>query len=245
MRGLFVTGTDTEVGKTVVAGVLAATLKRRGLDVGVMKPVASGGVRRGGTLVSEDAIFLRQAAGCDDPLELINPVCLEPPLSPHVAARVSGLTIDRSRIDQAYETLSQRHEVLLVEGVGGLLVPITDDFLVADLARKWDLPLVIASRIGLGTINHTLLTVESARHRGLTVAGIVFNGYDESGAGTAERTNPDEIARLTGVPILGVLPHDPQVSLAKACLGRLADVPLALDKLGLTYCPEKKPGEPS
>jgi dethiobiotin synthetase len=234
MRSIFVTGTDTEVGKTVVAGVLAVVLKRRGLDVGVMKPVASGGVRRGKTLVSEDAIFLKRAADCDDPLDLINPICLEPPLSPHVAARVSGVTIDWARIDEAYETLSTRHEMLVVEGAGGLLVPLTDDFLVADLARKWDLPLVVASRIGLGTINHTLLTVEAARHRGLTVAGIIFNGYDESRAGTAERTNPDEIARLAGVPILGILPHDPQVSLAQACLGRLADVPLALDKLGFT-----------
>ena len=118
--GIFITGTDTEIGKTVVAGGLAAALKAAGVNVGVMKPIASGGIERKGHLVSEDAIFLKGAAQVDDALDLINPICLRPPLAPSVAAAIEGVSIDLRQIDEAFAELCQRHEFIVVEGVGGL-----------------------------------------------------------------------------------------------------------------------------
>src|SRR5262247_1970348 len=154
MRSFLVTGTDTGVGKTLVAGGIAAALARRGIDVGVMKPFATGAIRVGGRLVSEDAQFLKKAAGVDDPLDLINPSCLQPPLAPAMAARIAKKPIDLDKVWAAWRTLKARHSTMIVEGVGGLLVPLVTGFTVADLARRWNLPLVIVTRPTLGTINH-------------------------------------------------------------------------------------------
>jgi dethiobiotin synthetase len=198
MKGVFVTGTDTGVGKTVVAAGVAALLRSRGLNVGVMKPVAAGG--------QGDAEVLRRAAGADDGLDLINPVNLRHPLSPNVAAQVEGVEIDVARIERAARQLARRHDLLIVEGAGGLLVPVRDNFNMADLALTLGLPLLIVARRGLGTINHTLMTVECAQTRGLAVAGVVYNDAVRIEEGTAERTNPEVIERLTGVPCLGLVP---------------------------------------
>lgn len=198
MKGLFITGTDTGVGKTVVAAGIAAGLKARGLDVGVMKPVAAGG--------REDAERLRRAAGVDDPPDLINPVCLRRPLSPNVAARLEGVEIDIAQIERSARDLAARRDFLIVEGAGGLLVPIRDDFSMADLALRLGLPLLIVARRGLGTINHTLMTVECAKARGIAVTGVVYNDAVGMEEGVPERTNPEVVARLSGVPCLGIVP---------------------------------------
>ncbi len=222
--GFFVTATDTEVGKTVVAAGAAMALRARGLDVGVMKPVASGGVESpAGQLVSADAVFLKMAADADDPLSLINPVCLRAPLAPTVAAQMEGRRIDLEAIRSAYAALSERHDALVVEGVGGLLVPVAHETNVADLAGEMGLPLIIVARPGLGTINHTLLTLEAAAHRGLRVAGVVISRYPRE-PGDAERTNPEVIEREGGVPVLGLLPDDPSISVEEGRLGRLAEL---------------------
>jgi len=207
-KGIFITGTDTEVGKTVIAGGLAAALKASGVDVGVMKPIASGGVEYEGGFVSEDAIFLKDAAQVDDALELINPICLRHPLAPSVAAGLEGVTIDLRHVDAAFDYLCRQHEFIIVEGVGGIAVPIQGDFLVVHLAQRFGLPLLIVARPDLGTINHTLLTVAFARSFNLELYGIVLNGLRHETAGLVEKTNPAEIARLTDVPILGVVPFD-------------------------------------
>ena len=199
---IFITGTDTGVGKTVVTAGIAAALRRRGVDVGVMKPVATGAVDG----VSEDALLLRKAAGVGDPSELINPVCLEPPLAPSVAARITGTRIDLRRVWSAYRTLSARHECMIVEGVGGLLVPILDRYPVARMAKRLGLPLVIVVRPTLGTINHTALTVHAARSFGLRVLGIVINHSEKLERGPAERTNPLALKTECRVPILGEVP---------------------------------------
>ena len=209
--GIFITGTDTEIGKTVIAGGLAAALKAAGTNVGVMKPIASGGVEHKGRIVSEDAIFLKGAAQVDDALDLINPICLRYPLAPSVAAEIEGVSIDLRQIDEAFTQLCQRHDFMVVEGIGGIAVPICEEMLVANMAQYFQLPLLIAARPNLGTINHTTLTVEFARSYNLEICGIVLNASQEASKGLAEETNPKEIARITHLPILGSVPFDEQL----------------------------------
>lgn len=220
-RGLFITGTDTGVGKTIVAAGLVRALRVRGVEAGAMKPVASGGRRTTQGLVSEDAELLQKAYAPADPLELINPLCLELPLAPGVAAELAGKKIEMEGVWKAYETLRRRHSFLVVEGVGGLMVPIWEEYLVIDLAREMGFPLLIVARPGLGTINHTLLTIAAARDYGLKIKGFLINGYREEEAGLAERTNPAQIEKLGKVPLLGVLPYDPEVDGPAGRLGRI------------------------
>lgn len=209
---IFVTGTDTGVGKTVLSVALASALRTAGLDVGVMKPVECGAPTDG----FADRDLLAMAAGTvdrDDP-EDICPYRLEQPLAPSVAAVVENVELDIGLLQSAFSRLKAHHDVLIVEGAGGLLVPLRDDYLIADLISDFGhlegeepLPVIVVARPGLGTINHTLLTLEVARARGLRVVGVVVNDYREESAGLAERTNPDVIARTGDVPVLGVLPH--------------------------------------
>lgn len=209
-KGYFITGTDTGVGKTLVAGGLAALCGKKGLDVGVMKPVATGcnciDGAIDGALVSEDAVFLKNAAGTADEYEIINPVRFEQPLAPTVAARLNNTTIDLEKIYAAYAVLRKRHDFLIVEGIGGLLVPLGDRYFVADLVDEMGLPLIVVCRPALGTINHTLLTIASALERKLKIAGIIINESSDGCNETVKRTNRDEIARFTGIPILGAIP---------------------------------------
>lgn len=202
-----VTGTDTGVGKTFVAGGLAAALARRGVDVGVMKPFASGGRIVKGRLVSDDARFLKSAAGVNDPLDLINPICLKPPLAPSMAAEVAKKAINLDTVWAAWRTLTRRHTTVVVEGVGGLLVPLLTGFTVADLAEKLHLPLVIVTRPALGTLNHTALTVHVARSYGLRILGLIVNSAAPGKKGLAERLNPAALELFTKVPVLAELPY--------------------------------------
>jgi dethiobiotin synthetase len=202
-RGLFITGTDTGVGKTVVAAGLVASLRNSGVDIGVMKPIETGF-----SLGSSDAFFLKRVAGVDDPLENICPYRFKFPLSPYTAAQLEKASIRLDKIRQAYHRLMKRHQGILVEGAGGLLVPITRKMTMADLALRLNLPLLIVARTSLGTLNHTLLTVEVARRRGVKVAGVIFNHLVQR-RGLAERTNPSVIKDFLSVPILGEIPYAP------------------------------------
>jgi dethiobiotin synthetase len=202
-RGLFITGTDTGVGKTIVAAGLVASLRHSGSDIGVMKPIETGF-----SLRSSDAVFLKKMAGVKDSLTSICPYRLKRPLSPFTAAKIENVSIRFERIAWAYGALLQNHQALLVEGAGGLLVPITREKMMADLALYLKLPLLIISRTGLGTINHTLLSVEVARQRGVEVAGVIFNHLG-SRKGLAERTNPSVIRHFLDVPVLGEIPYAP------------------------------------
>jgi len=226
MAGLFITATDTDVGKTVITGAIAAGLKARGCDVGVMKPLASGGVlNRDGKLMAEDATFIMQAAGIDEAeREMVNPVCLGPAFTPAVAARLSGVDIDMKAVLAAFGTLTDRHRLVLVEGVGGLAAPLWENVLVADLAEAMRLPLLIVTRPNLGTINHKVLTVDYARRRGLKVAGVVFNGWQEAEAGVLERSNLEYIIRLTGLPVWGRFPYTDTISVPVARTDDLAEL---------------------
>jgi len=206
-RGVFVTATDTEVGKTFVAAGLAKGLKDLGLDVGVMKPVASGGRRTKDGLVSDDALELAKAAQATDEPTLVNPVCLEAPLAPLVAARLEGSRVDLGAVWQAYETLAGRHDFLVVEGVGGLLVPIDEGATVLDLIAMLRLPALVVARPGLGTINHTLLTVRYAREHGVDVIGLVINVAEPVETGQAVETNPGVLEEWARAPVLAHFPH--------------------------------------
>lgn len=207
-KGYFITGTDTGVGKTLVAGGLVALYKKQGLNVGVMKPVATGCKRVNNRLISDDAVFLKLSAEVEDDYELINPVSLEQPLVPTVAARLSNTKIDTDKINTAFDTLCERHEYMIVEGIGGLLVPIDEYYFIIDLASEMELPLIIVCRPTLGTINHTLLTASYAREHGLEVKGIIVNESTENCDVTLKKTNTDEIKRLTELPIIGTIPFD-------------------------------------
>jgi len=218
--GLFISATDTEVGKTVITAALTVLLQRRGLRVGVFKPVATGCVRRVRLgLVSEDTDYLAYFADSPDPLEVINPVRYGPALAPAAAARRARRPVDFDAIHDAYARVCSHSDVVLVEGVGGLLVPLADDVYVADLAKDFALPLVIVARATLGTINHTLLTLEAARTRQLEIAAIVLNRYVPKQATLAEETNPETIARHGRVTIPVVVPEDDQTSVTDVKLG--------------------------
>ena len=205
MRGLFITGTDTEVGKTVVTSALAWAFRSRGVDVGVMKPVTTGCRRKDGRLESEDVNRLLKASGATDPLEMVSPFRFEPPVAPWAAQGLNGIPISLDRIEQAFRILASRHEIVLVEGIGGLLVPLDAKTTVADLARRLGLPVLIVARASLGTINHTLLTLEAARGTGLEIFGVVLNRRSRRST-LAERTNPEVIHRKGKVSILGIIP---------------------------------------
>ena len=226
-RGIFITATDTGVGKTVVTAALGLLLQKKGYKVGVMKPVQCGG---------QDAKFLRTTLRSKDPLEKINPFYAEEPLSPHLAFRRAEKNIDIIKIISIYQELLNKYDFVLVEGAGGLMVPLTEDYFVADLIRDLNLDTIIVSRLGLGTINHTLLTVHQARQAGLNVSGVIFSDTSRKERGIPEQTNPAEIKTLGQVPVLGVIPYLRSVSdILKECDGQIdLDSLLKADRPALT-----------
>ena len=206
MRSIFITGTDTGVGKTVVAAGIAKSLTRKGLDVGVMKPFATGAVEQNGALISEDAVTLRNSISNPDPLDLVNPICYSSPLAPKIAAKVEGKEQRLNLVDRAWDQLKERHSIMIVEGIGGLLVPLRKKYFVVDLAKKLELPLVIVTRPNLGTLNHTLMTIHVARQYALPIAGVVINHHKRFEDTQTLETNREELSRLPGIPFLGEVP---------------------------------------
>ena len=197
-RTIFITATDTHAGKTIATFVLGTLFKARGLDVGVMKPVQCAG---------DDAAFLKKTLNINDDLNVINPCYAPGPLSPHLAFRRAGTKVDVARIRRTHKALLARHDVLLIEGAGGLMVPLKKGYYNADLVRDLKAEVIIVARLGLGTINHTLLTINQAAAYGLKVKGVLFSDITGKTKGLAEKTNPAEIRRLSGVKVLGVIPY--------------------------------------
>lgn len=198
------TGTGTGVGKTFVGAALAALLKERGIDVGVMKPAETGVEDPHTSHYSEDAALLVAAAGVADPPDLVVPYRLREPLAPAVAAELEGRKLSLEGVHTAYAELSCRHEFLVVEGAGGIAVPFNESLDMAGLANALNLPLLVVSPTGLGAINGCALTVEYARNRGLDILGFVLN-LCGSPPDLAERTNPRVIAGTTGISVYGPL----------------------------------------
>jgi len=194
--GIFVTGTGTEVGKTVVAATIAHTLADEGQRVHVFKPAVTG-LDEG---VETDHALLRRVSGSSQSDEEIAPYRYGPPASPHLAAALAGEEIDPERLGQAAQAAAEGADALVCEGVGGLLVPLSPSYLVRDLAAGLAYPLVVVASPGLGTINHTLLTVEAARAAGLHVAAVVLNPWPEEPT-NIERNNRETIAALANLPV--------------------------------------------
>ena len=206
-RGLFITGTGTGVGKTFVAALIAEELTRLGQRVGVYKPVASGCMVRNGSLVSEDAQQLWNAAGRPGDLEQVCPQCFAAPLAPHLAARAEGKRVDARLLRAGLEYWQAHSDVVLVEGAGGLMSPIGDDDFNADLAHDFGYPLLVVSANELGAINHTLQTLIAASTYGdgLDVAGIILNQPRPLPDDASLTSNRDELARLCAPPVLASL----------------------------------------
>lgn len=217
-QSVFVTGTDTGVGKTVASALIARFLRSHGHDAGVMKPLASGCEWVDGSLVSEDAVFLKTISGVSDSLDLINPVRWEEPLAPLVAARRAPDAADhwQACLD-AYAELRSRHPIMVVEGVGGVTVPLLDRqgkvLTCLDLVQELGLPVVIVARRMLGTINHTVLTVQALRGIGAEIAGLVFcDSMPVDDSDIAVQTSPEIIAEMTGLPVLAIVPYQAELS---------------------------------
>jgi dethiobiotin synthetase len=205
-RGVFVTGTDTDVGKTVIAAGLTAALRFRNIRATYFKPVQSGCQEENGQLIASDARLAQTMADLAEPLEVLTPVVLKLPLAPAVAAAQAGVRIDLEEIARVYRDLAGRYDFVVVEGAGGLYVPLVDnDFLVLDLARWLGLPVLVVARPGLGTINHTVMTVKTVEQAGLPVVGVIINQYPEN-PNLAARTNPEIIEAVGGRPVLVKVP---------------------------------------
>lgn len=200
-RGLFVTGTDTGVGKTLVACALLRALRVRGIDAAGMKPIETG-VGEGGPL---DALALQAAAGGGDELSDVCPLRFALPAAPSVAARAEGRAVELWAIERAHQRLAVRRDFVVVEGAGGLLVPLDAEHCNADLARRLGLPLLVVARGALGTINHTLLTLEAAIGRGLAVAGVVIS-HGAQALSAADCENLRELRRALGAALVGEIP---------------------------------------
>ncbi len=201
--GVFVTGTGTEVGKTVVAAALARTHAAAGRRVAVFKPAVTGLEEAG----EADHELLRRASGSEQSDEQIAPYRYRPPASPHLAAALAGEEIDPERLRAAARVAADGADVLVAEGVGGLLVPLREDYLVRDLALDLGLPLVVAASPRLGTINHTLLTLEAARTAGLSVAAVVLTPWPAEPS-KVERSNRATLTNLAAAPVLTLPPLD-------------------------------------
>jgi len=206
-RGLFIAGTDTGVGKTVVAAAIIKALHAQRIHACGMKPIETGCSRFGNTLYPSDGMFLKKVARMDEHIGFVTPYCFENPVAPSLASEMEGRAIHTSLIKEKFLALLERYPAVIVEGIGGILVPIKKDYFVADLIRELDLPLVIVARPSLGTINHTLLTINYAQGKGITVSGVIINFSRPPESTIAENTNPLLLEQLCPVPVIGIFPH--------------------------------------
>ena len=211
MNGIFITGTDTGVGKTVVAAGIAAAMRARGINVGVMKPIHTGCKTRKGKLVPTDSLFLARSASADDPIGLITPYIFSEPLAPYAAAIKNNVVIDIERIIKSFKILCARHDYVIVEGIGGVMAPITERFYVAGLIKRLKIPALIVTRPELWTINHTMLTIGCLRERKVPVKGIVINYSRRRKNTPAEKSCRKTLEKLSGIPIIGITPYIPDL----------------------------------
>ena len=206
-KGIFITGTDTGVGKTFVSVGLLKVLKEMGHNVCPMKPVETGCGTLNGKLVPADALKLICTAEVNEPLDLINPYRFRQSLAPAVAAEFKGVKISRKKIISSFNKLSNKYDVTIVEGAGGIMVPVFRKYFFIDLIKDLNLPVLVVARPGLGTLNHTLLTLEAAKSRGINVLGVIINWSSKIKNDASVQTNPEVIERSGGVPVLGIIPY--------------------------------------
>lgn len=223
-KGFFITGTDTGIGKTVITGALIRALRSLGYKTVGMKPIETGcqravdsrqhtvdsrqhTARNGNILIPEDGTFLQEISGTGEPLDLITPIRFEKPLAPLPASEIEGRPIDREKIMCAFTHLAQKYDALIVEGIGGIMVPISKTYFVVDLVSDLGLPVIVVTSPRLGTLNHTLLTVQVAIARGIPVAGVIVNYHKPPERTIAEQTNPTVLEMTCPAPLLGIFPY--------------------------------------
>ncbi len=211
-RGIFVTGTDTEVGKTYVSCALLDMLRRQGVRTTAMKPVASGAEKIKGQYVNEDALRLQQAANVDAPYAQVNPYVFPEAIAPHIAAARAGVNVDFETIRQSFQTLAELSDFILVEGVGGWLVPLNSKQTVADLARALDLPVLLVVGMRLGCINHALLSVNAIKQSGATLQGWIANKVQ--GNYPCVNENIETIKQCVDAPLLATLDYEKEASVS-------------------------------
>ena len=212
MDGFFITGTDTDIGKTVVTACLITLFKNQGIDVGFMKPIETGVDPACNSSANSDTKFLLEVSENLDAAEKVCPYRFKTPASPYQAAQIAGETIRPRTIIENFKALKSQHSLMLIEGVGGLLVPITNRYNVANLAFEMGLPIIIVSRFRLGTLNHTLLTIQAARQHGLKIKGIILNHKENHQLNSVEKQQGKLIKQFSDIPILGICPYIKDVS---------------------------------
>jgi dethiobiotin synthetase len=221
-KGIFIIGTDTEVGKTVVSACLMHLLLGNKYKAAYFKPVASGQIMLGGSYQSTDASFVKKVSGFAEDTKNITPFSFKNAVAPHFAARLEGRSIDLAIIKDTLQYLKNSYEIIIAEGVGGLAVPLNDQgFMQHDLISELGFPCLLVARTGLGTINHTLLTLRFAQSAGLTIKGIVMNGHGQT---PVEIDNIETIRKLSGIPAIFTLPALAGVDTEKLQPGNIADV---------------------
>ncbi len=226
--GLFIAGTEAGVGKTLIAGAIAKILTDNGLKVGVFKPIATGCTRRWEGIVSCDTEFLANCANSDLSLSTITPVGYVTPAAPIVGAAQEGRPIDFDSIAAAYKDICENSDIVIVEGIGGVRMPLTLEFDLLDLAVEFSLPVVVITPLNPGTINHTLMTIDCIRAAQLEIAGVVINGYNATEATVAEETAGQVVTQCSGVNVLCIVPFDETVDIEAPNLGEVI-VPSMMD----------------
>ncbi len=203
MKSLFITGTDTDVGKTYVTAGLAVTLRKMGINVGIMKPFAAGTPQKKG-LKSEDVEILSRAAKVSDPENLMNPQFFKMAASPYTASKNLKVKVKVKSALSSFTKLSKLHSMILVEGMGGIMTPILKNYFVTDLIKDMKIPTVIVTRTKVGTVNHTIMTCKMCKEYKIPIKGIIINNFDSDGYKV--KTLKRDLQSLTGVPILGTIP---------------------------------------
>ena len=211
-KGYFISGTDTGVGKTVVTACLLAFYHKKRVTTGVMKPIETGVDPTCSSEANSDAKFLLEISGNRDTLEEVCPIRLKPAAAPLQAARMANQSLDIDLIMENFRRLQTRYNQMLVEGIGGLMVPLKPNYLVSDLIKDMQLPLIIVSRISLGTLNHTLLTLKAAQETGVEVAGVILNHLENRPLNEVELEQASLIQELSKIPVLGECPFIDSIS---------------------------------
>ncbi len=212
MQSYFITGTDTDVGKTYITAGLASAFRKRGINIGVMKPFAAGTPQNIG-FKSSDSEILMKAAQVNDPEQLVNPQFFPIPASPFTATESLGSKVDIELVLDSFKKLLQLHDMMLVEGMGGILTPIQKNYFVTNLIKDMNLHTIIVTRTKIGTVNHTLMTCNMCENYGLKVQGIIINNFDSDGYAPNELKR--DLEKLTGIPVLGIIPHIKKFDLEK------------------------------
>lgn len=212
--GYFITGTDTGVGKTIVTAAILRSFIKKGLKVGAMKAIETGCLNKDGILLPTDGMFLRDMAEMSDSIDLITPLRFENPLSPFVAAKLENLEVEIDRVFKAFDALRKKYDFIVVEGVGGLMVPLRKEekkkatfYFVRDLIKELGLSAIIITKPTLGTLNHTILTIEALKSKKIPIKGYIINFSEPAKNDIAEKTNPEALRELLDISFLGIMPY--------------------------------------